>query len=169
MQRSITTEWPRDTREKVDAPPGARSKSEAWTTWLKHIIRWNGALYLSFFGLGLVAILLSLTTGFGVEPWLLARIRWGHGGGEAYEMMICVIYITWGIFLWRVAAAPTRHRTFIDFTLVANAVHFGTMFLESLFLHNEHPHLSGDVPLFSALLVLLAVAWIPVRRTIEAT
>ena len=59
--------------------------------------------------------------------------------------MISTIYLVWGAFLWRAASQPFRHRLFIDFTVAANAAHFGLMFLQGLLMPGEHIHLAGDV------------------------
>ncbi len=78
---------------------------------------------------------------------LLRLVRWGdqQGGGQHYELMISTIYLVWGAFLWRAASQPFRHRLFIDFTVAADAAHFGLMLLQGLLMPGEHIHLAGDV------------------------
>ncbi|MDQ6155143.1 hypothetical protein NMF55_09175, partial [Pseudomonas aeruginosa] len=86
------------------------------------------------------------------------------GGGQHYELMISTIYLVWGAFLWRAASQPFRHRLFIDFTVAANAAHFGLMFLQGLLMPGEHIHLAGDVLLGWASLLPLMLFWIPQRK-----
>ncbi len=93
----------------------------------------------------------------------LALVRWGSHG-EAYELMICTIYLVWAIFLWRCADNPLQEKTFLDFTVVANVAHFGLMFFQSFYMEGEHQHLHGDVLLGWSGLLLLIVFWIPVRK-----
>lgn len=78
--------------------------------------------------------------------------------------MISTIYLVWGAFLWRAASQPFRHRLFIDFTVAANAAHFGLMFLQGLLIPGEHIHLAGDVLLGWASLLPLMLFWIPQRK-----
>jgi hypothetical protein len=83
--------------------------------------------------------------------------------------MICTIYLVWAIFLWRCAGNPLQEKTFLDFTMVANAAHFGLMFFQGLFLHGEHQHLFGDILLGWSGLILFIVFWIPSRRFAKQT
>lgn len=92
----------------------------------------------------------------------LSLVRWGSHG-EAYELMICVIYLAWCPFLWIAARDPMNEKTFIDFTVVVNVVHFGTMFFEGLAMEGERIHLIGDVLLGWLGLFPLIVLWLPVR------
>ena len=122
-----------------------------------------------FFGLALATLLLRLDQSLldsDAGRLLLRLVRWGdqQGGGQHYELMISTIYLVWGAFLWRAASQPFRHRLFIDFTVAANAAHFGLMFLQGLLMPGEHIHLAGDVLLGWASLVPLMLFWIPQRK-----
>ncbi len=92
----------------------------------------------------------------------LSLVRWGSHG-EAYELMICVIYLAWAPFLWRAAKNPLKEKTLIDLTIVVNVVHFGTMFVQGLVMEGEHVHLYGDILLGWLGLLPLIVFWLPVR------
>ena len=135
-------------------------------TWLVWVMRINAILYLSFFAFAMVGTLfevLGLLSAGAVGPWVICRVRWGQGG-QAYEMMISALYLVWGVFLLIASRAPLRNRSFLDFTIAANVAHFGTMFLEAVLMPNETSHLTGDVLIFPAVLVLLIAAWAPLRR-----
>ncbi len=125
--------------------------------------------FLLFFGLALATLLLRLDQSLldsDAGRLLLRLVRWGdqQGGGQHYELMISTIYLVWGAFLWRAASQPFRHRLFIDFTVAANAAHFGLMFLQGLLMPGEHIHLAGDVLLGWASLLPLMLFWIPQRK-----
>jgi hypothetical protein len=140
-----------------------RGSAVSWLVW---IMRLNAVLYLTFFTFALVGTLgevLGLLSPGAVGSGIICRVRWGQGG-QAYEMMISALYLVWGIFLLTAARAPLRNRTFLDFTIAGNIAHFGAMFLEAVLMPNETSHLTGDVLIFPALLVLLIAAWAPLRR-----
>ncbi|WP_043177135.1 hypothetical protein, partial [Pseudomonas aeruginosa] len=118
------------------------------TPWLTLSIRLMAGGFLLFFGLALATLLLRLDQSLldsDAGRLLLRLVRWGdqQGGGQHYELMISTIYLVWGAFLWRAASQPFRHRLFIDFTVAANAAHFGLMFLQGLLMPGEHIHLAG--------------------------
>lgn len=128
------------------------------TARLSLVLRTIGALFVVFFVAAFIGSALKLST-----PELLYRmVGWGSVG-DAEEQMISVVYIVWGVFLWLAARDPRQNRLFIDFTLVANVVHFGLMGVQS-FTYGEHTHLYGDVLLGFLILGVLAAAWLPVRR-----
>jgi hypothetical protein len=118
--------------------------------------------FVVFFGAGFLALI----AGTSIPPALGGLVRWGQHG-KAYELMICSIYVVWAGFLWCAAKAPVRNKMFLDFTILANAAHFGTMLVEGMVMPGEHHHLHGDVLLGWAALLPLAVLWPPVRRTNE--
>lgn len=127
--------------------------------WLPWIIRLSAVGTTLFFGLlGLHSLRLL---DFG--PGYLSFVRWGSNS-EAYELMICTIYLVWSAFLWAAARRPLQQKLFLDFTITANLAHFSVMFLQSLFLHGEHHHMMEDVLLGWVGLLVLMVAWIPARR-----
>ncbi len=131
-----------------------------------------------FFVKGLPFVIRATAIGFGVFFSVLAMhslnlanlgdtylslVRWGSHS-EAYELMICTIYLVWAVFLWRCATNPWKEKTFLDFTVVANVAHFGLMFVQSIFMEGEHQHLTGDVLLGWSGLLLLIVFWVPARK-----
>lgn len=136
--------------------------------WLSLITRLLGVTFLLFFGTAIVTILLGIDhqiAGSSVGLLILRLVRWGgvHGGAEHYELMISVIYVVWGVFLWRAADDPFKHTLFLDFTVAANVAHFGLMVVQGLMMPGEHIHLVGDVALGWFALVLFAATWIPAR------
>jgi len=132
------------------------------TARLSMVLRTIGALFVVFFVAAFIGSAMKIST-----PDLLYRmVGWG-GVGDAEEQMISVVYIVWGLFLWASARDPLRNRLFIDFTLVANVVHFGLMGIQS-FTYGEHTHLYGDVLLGFLVIGALAAAWLPVRRQLAA-
>jgi hypothetical protein len=126
---------------------------------LPTVIRVVAVAFIVFFTLAFVA---AATESEPPGP-LYEMFGWGSIG-DAEEMMIAAIYIVWGFFLWRTAKDPASHRLFLDFTVAANAAHFGVMFVQAIVMHGEHVHLVGDVLIGWLLLIVLAAAWLPVRR-----
>ena len=133
--------------------------SAAAITRLTTVIRVIAVIFIVFFSIALVASATKTQA-----PGLLNELfAWGSIG-DAEEMMISAIYIVWGAFLWAAAKDPLAHRFFIDFTVAANAAHFGLMFIQAIVMEGEHRHLVGDVLVGWLLLLGLALAWFPVRR-----
>lgn len=124
--------------------------------WLPVLLKAAGAGFIAFFGFLTVAVFVE------IGPAVESLIKWGDRG-EAYELMICSIYLTWGVFLWLASANPLAHKLFLDFSVVANVVHFTVMFVEGLVMPGEHAHLYGDVALGWAGLIPLAWIWWRVR------
>lgn len=122
-------------------------------------LRLLGALFVAFFGLAFTVVASEVP----VEGTLAELTRWGHDG-SAYELMITSIYVVWGAFLWRAAKDPLQNRSFLDFTLVANAVHFSVMFAAGVLVDGEHLHLVGDVLVGWIAVLALAAVWLPARR-----
>jgi hypothetical protein len=123
---------------------------------LSVVIRVVGAVLVVFFTLALIG---SATQS--QLPELLYRlVGWGSIG-DAEEQMIAIVYIVWGLYLWRAAGDPLRNRLFIEFTIVANVAHAVLMGIQALAYPGEHLHLAGDVP-------ALLIAWLPVRNGASA-
>ena len=127
--------------------------------WLSFILRFLAIGFGIFFS----ALALHSVHLIGFGDTYLSLVRWGSHG-EAYELMICVIYLAWSPFLWIAAREPLRQKLFIDFTVVVNVVHFGTMFVQGLVMEGEHQHLYGDVLLGWFGLLPLIVIWLPLRK-----
>ena len=127
------------------------------------MIRVVAGVFIVFF---LLALIGSATQSD--MPELLYRlVGWGSIG-DAEEQMIAIVYIVWGLFLWRAASDPLGNRLFIEFTIVANAAHAILMGIQALAYPGEHLHLAGDVPALLILAVALMLAWLPVRRQAAA-
>jgi hypothetical protein len=130
---------------------------------LSAVIRVVAGVFVVFF---LLALIGSATQSS--MPELLYRlVGWGSIG-DAEEQMIAIVYIVWGLFLWRAASDPLRSRLFIEFTIVANAAHALLMGIQSFAYPGEHLHLAGDVPALLILVALLTIVWVPVRREAAA-
>lgn len=101
---------------------------------------------------------------------IMRLIRWGTGSEvRAYEMMISTIYLVWAPFIWIASRRPSENRLFLDFTLIANAAHFGLMAVQGMVFTGEHHHLYGDVLLGWLGLLCFGAAWLSVRHTLSAT
>ena len=92
-------------------------------------------------------------------------VRWG-AGGEPQEVMLGVIYLALAVYLWRAVADPERHWLFIDFALAANVAHSAVMLFLSLVWADSIQHLWGDTLLTVLPTVVLALAWLPLRRSL---
>lgn len=134
------------------------------TAFLSNVLRTVGAIFVVFFVLALLGSATKMT-----EPALLYRLVGWADPGDAEEQMISIVYIVWGIFLWKAAKDPLAHRLFLDFTLVANFAHFGLMAIQAVVIPGEHLHLVGDVLAGFVLLAVLAAAWVPARRQLTTS
>lgn len=121
-------------------------------------LRLVGAIFVVFFVFAFIASATKMT-----EPDLLYRMLGWGSAGDAEEQMISVIYIVWGVFLWRAAADPFGNALFINFTIAANVAHFGLMAVQSFVFPGEHTHLYGDVLIGFIVLAILAVPWFAAR------
>lgn len=128
-----------------------------WIRWLSVMLRLAGVGFLAFFSF--LAFAVFVDTG----PQVESLIRWGSQG-EAYELMICSIYIVWGIFLWLAANNPMANKMFLDFSIVANFVHFSVMTVEGIVMPGEHAHLYGDIALGWLGFLPFAIVWSRVRK-----
>jgi hypothetical protein len=97
------------------------------------------------------------------EPELLYRLLGWGSPGDAEEQMISIIYIVWGVFLWRASKDPFKNSLFINFTIAANVAHFALMGVQSLVMAGEHAHLYGDVLIGFIVIAVLAVPWFAAR------
>ncbi|MFG1947415.1 DUF6632 domain-containing protein [Nonomuraea sp. NPDC048826] len=92
------------------------------------------ATFLRVYGVLLLVIFVPLLIGFIVRTPLLAEaggpLNWmiwndvGSGHEHAHvPPMLFTVYIVWGVFLLRAARDPLAHRSFLSFTMWANAAH----------------------------------------------
>ena len=96
---------------------------------------------------------------FGV--WPLMKI-WPSGWqwephNDHYAQMICAIYATLGVFLFRAAKDPAQHRSLLQFTLWSSLAHGGVMAAQALSDGHERMHLVADIPALLLVAGLLAV------------
>lgn len=148
--------------------PPSSSSTYQLSRWLPFSIRLLSVGFVLFFSSAFLVILLGLDKQLlssDVGQLIMSVVRWGDqsGGGEHYELMICITYVVWGFFLWYTAADPLEHKMFLDFTVAANVAHFGLMFLQGLFMHGERIHLVGDIALCWAALIPFIIFWLPAR------
>ncbi len=102
----------------------------------------------------------------------LRLVRWGgvHAHGAHYEAMISIIYVVWGLFLYRAAQQhPSKNILFFDFTVVANFAHYGLMTTMAFTMPNEKIHLVGDLLLGWSSLAIFTLYWYSVRRILKTT
>jgi hypothetical protein len=96
---------------------------------------------------------------FGVWPLMMiwpAGWQW-EPHNDHYAQMICAIYATLGVFLFRAAKNPAEHRSLLQFTLWSSLAHGGTMLVQALSDADEHMHLAADVPALFLIAAVLAV------------
>ena len=96
---------------------------------------------------------------FGV--WPLMKL-WPSGWqwephNDHYAQMICAIYATLGVFLFRAAKDPGQHRSLLQFTLWSSLAHGGVMAAQALSDGHERMHLVADIPALLLVAGLLAV------------
>ena len=149
----MTTSHPSTPREQREGPSGSE------TARARLAIRFLGVAFVVFFTIAAAASITRTRT-----PEILYHMFGWGSVGDAEEVMISAIYIVWGIFLWTAAKEPAKHRVFLDFTVVANAAHFGVMAVQAILMEGERTHLVGDVLVGWVLLIAFAAAWLPVRR-----
>lgn len=130
---------------------------------LSLVIRVVAAVFVVFFVLALI----GSATRSDMPELLYRLVGWGSIG-DAEEQMIAIVYIVWGLFLWRAASDPLRNRLFIEFTILANVAHAILMGIQALAYPGEHLHLLGDVPGLLILAIALLIAWLPVRNQASA-
>ena len=109
--------------------------------------------------LALVLKALAVIFIFGV--WPLMRI-WPSGWqwephNDHYAQMICAVYATLGVFLFRAAKDPAEHRSLLQFTLWSSLAHGGVMLAQALSDGHERMHLVADIPALLLVAGLLAV------------
>lgn len=101
------------------------------------------AVFLRVYGVLSLLIFVPLFLGFLVESPLLAE----HGGALNWTIwndvrsgsdhahvppMLFLVYIVWGVFLLKASRDPRRYRSFLDFTMWANALHGILMSVQAL-------------------------------------
>ena len=111
-------------------------------------------------------VLRAVAVIFIVGVWPLMKV-WPSGWqwephNDHYALMICAIYATLGIFLFRAAKDPAAHRSLLQFTVWSSVAHGGVMLVQALADKDEHMHLVADVP---ALLVVAAVLGVLMPQT----
>lgn len=72
-----------------------------------------------------------------------------------FELLFLLIFMIWGIFLWKVSNNPYKHRLFIDFTLFAGLIHILWMLFVASVNTMDTLHLVKDAAVFSIPLVLV--------------
>jgi hypothetical protein len=73
--------------------------------------------------------------------WLLWDDITGHVGP-----MIFIIYIVWGIYFFKVAKDPLKHKSFLDFTMWANLAHGLIMIPMAIQDPTYHLRFLTDIP-----------------------
>lgn len=84
-----------------------------------------------------------------------------------YELMFAGLFFVWSIFLWRASYDPAKHASFIDFTIVANAMHIAVMIVIGLIDSDELLHLLTDGFFLFAPTVLIVYFLTKVRRSLR--
>jgi hypothetical protein len=112
--------------------------------YLKVFLRVYGVLTFLIFGILSIGFLIqapSMNPG-GSLHWLIWDQVTDHVGP-----MLAVIYLVWGVFFFLAANAPSRYRSFLDFTMWANFAH-GLIMIPMAFdaSHLYHSKLLTDIP-----------------------
>jgi hypothetical protein len=91
--------------------------------------------------------------------WLLWDDITGHVGP-----MILIIYIVWGIYFFKVAKDPLKHKSFLDFTMWANLGHGLIMIPMAIQDPAYHLRFLTDIP-FVLLIAIGIYLWRPLPET----
>lgn len=76
--------------------------------------------------------------------------------GYQFELLFALIFLVWGIYLWRASKRPDRHYLFVDFTVWASIVHLLWMVFVAVMQPADMVHLLRDA-LFLAIPLGLVV------------
>jgi hypothetical protein len=124
---------------------------------LKIFLRIYGVLTLAIFGTLSAAFIFQIKefNPGGAYHWMIWDDVYGH-----VAPMLITIYIVWGIYLFVAANDPQRHRSFLDFTMWANAAHGLLMIPMALFGSMYHSKFLTDIP-FILILSIGIYLWRP--------
>lgn len=122
-------------------------------------LRVYGALWVAYFvAMGLIEVFDLLAH----DSTLGSLVMWGHGQPGVVLMLVSVNLVI-GVFLFRSAGDPLRHRSGIDLALTINIAHMATMATLAFTEPHGHVHLVGDVPAGLIPTAALLALWLPVR------
>ncbi len=119
-------------------------------------------LFLNIFGVisillfGTLFVLTALDAPIMQEGGSLRFLRW-QPLAKHIELMIEIIYLVWGVFLFRAARNPLAYLSFIDFTIWANLAHGLLMIPQSHVMEGFQYKLITDV---AYCLVLAVGLWL---------
>lgn len=108
--------------------------------YLKIALKLIGIIFLLLYPLGMV--------------WPSGWV-WHGGGGGYYLQMICGLYFVLGIYLFKASKNPAEHASLISFTIWSSIVRGVIMTVLALMDEYEMGHMTGDVPLFFLVAVVL--------------
>jgi len=120
---------------------------------LSTVLKVIAIIFVAFFTGFYVLVLLDAS--FLAEGTVLGRLLRWEPYNLAYEGMVSVVYIVWGIMLWRASSNPREHRSLIDFTIWGNLAHAAFMLGAAIALEGELLHAAGDVAFLGAVGVVL--------------
>jgi hypothetical protein len=137
------------------------------------------ATFLRIYGVLVLAVFGALFVGFMMQTPLLAEnggplnwliwndVRFGDDHAHVSSMLL-LIYMVWGVFLLRAAGDPPAHRSFLDFTMWANAAHGLLMIVQAAMdLERYWSKFFTDIP-FVLILAIGIYLWRP-RTNVEHT
>lgn len=132
---------------------------------LQLVLRIGGAMMVAFFTGASIAVLLNITPLIDESAGTLGSLlAWSETEGYEYVLMLSVIYIVWGAFVWRAANDPLANRSMIEFTILGNFAHLGLMGVMAIADPKHIAHLWGDVPFGLILPIALLIVWRPFHR-----
>ena len=82
-------------------------------------------------------------------------IRDAQVAGYQFELLFALIFLVWGVYLWKAAEKPTKQKFFIDFTIWASIVHLAWMILMAILQPADLVHLLRDATILAVLLGLV--------------
>ena len=124
---------------------------------LKIFLRVYGVLTLLIFSILAIGFIFQLPdfNPGGKYNWLIWDDVYGHVGP-----MLVIIYLVWGVYFFIAATDPVKYRTFLDFTMWANAAHGVLMIPMALYGSMYHSKFLTDIP-FILILALGIFLWRP--------
>jgi len=82
-------------------------------------------------------------------------IRDAQVAGYQFELLFALIFLIWGVYLWKASSKPASHYFFIDFTIWASIAHLLWILLMALLQPADTAHLLKDAAVLAIPLGML--------------
>jgi hypothetical protein len=110
----------------MSGPATTPKKNPPKYTAFSNFLRVYGVLMIIIFGLLFVGFIVKsplLAEHGGVLNWTIwNNVSFGHDHAHVPPMLL-IIYVVWGVFVFRAAGDPPAYASFLEFTMWANFVH----------------------------------------------